>query len=108
MTVESQSEIIALQKSILETKAARAGSVLPGLKMMEGVRLFDRVRERVKAAIRSQNPDWSEEMTHQEFLNQLEKQRRHAEKGIYRLIGYVNDDGKITPVKFEDENADER
>ena len=108
MTVESQSDIVALQKSILESKAARAGSVSPGLKMMEGVRLFDCVRERVKAAIRSQNPDWSEELTHQEFLNQLDKQRRHAEKGIYRLIGYVNDDGTITPVTSEDENADER
>jgi hypothetical protein len=108
MTVESQSETLALQKAILESKAARAGSVSPGLKMMEGVRLFDSVRERVKAGIRSRNPDWSEELTHQEFLNQLEKQRRHAEKGIYRLIGYVNDDGTITPVTSEDENTDER
>ena len=102
MTVESQSETLALQKAILESKAARAGSVSPGLKMMEGVRLFDSVRERVKAGIRSRNPDWSEELT------QLEKQRRHAEKGIYRLIGYVNDDGTITPVTSEDENTDER
>lgn len=108
MMVETNSEIVALQKSIFKSKSERAGSVSPGIKMMEGVRLFDRVRERVKAAIRSQNPDWSAEMVHEAFLNQLEKQRRHAEKGIYRLIGYVNDDGTITPVTAEDEYVNER
>ena len=76
--------------------------------MMEGVRLFDRVRERVKAAIRSQNPDWSEEMIHQKFLKQLEKQRRHAENGVYRLVGYVNDDDTVTPIPPEGENTNER
>jgi len=108
MSVNSQAEILALQKSILESKAERSRSVAPGMKMMEGVRLFDRVRERVKAAIRSQNSDWSEELIHQEFLRQLEKQRRHAEKGIYRVVGQVNDDGTITPVTSEDEDVNER
>ncbi len=108
MTVESQAEIIALQKSILESKAERALTVAPGIKMMEGVRLFDRVRERLKAAVRSQNPDWSEEMVHLEFLSQLEKQRRHSEKGVYRLIGYVNDDGTMISAAPDDGNANER
>src|SRR5690606_11178416 len=89
----------ALQRSILKSKAERARQQSIGEKLMAGERLFAQVRERMKAGIQTRHPDWSSGQVHQEFLDILAKQRRHEEKGIYRLIGYLNDDGTMTPVK---------
>lgn len=75
---------------------------------MAGAHLFDAVCERIKAGIRSRQPDWTAEQVHREFLAQLTRQRKQAERGIYRVIGYLNDDGTTTPVSATDPEAHEQ
>lgn len=108
MPTQDQTEVAILQKSILRSKAERARAASPGSKLLDGPRLFDLVRERIKAGMRSRNPDWSAERVHFEFLNQLSRQRRHAEKNVYRLIGYLNDDGTMTPATATNGPTDDR
>lgn len=108
MTNSAQSEIAALQRGILLSKAERAKAMPGWQKMLAGPRLFDQVRELMKAGIRARNPDWSEDEIHSEFLAILAKQREVAERGIYRLVGYLNDDGSVTPVDANQGATDEK
>ena len=96
-------ELQSLQKSILLSKAKRARSASIGEKLMDGPRLFDQARERIKAGIRNQHPDWDAQAVHQAFLSILDRQRQHAEKDIYRPVGILNDDGTVTPVNEDGE-----
>ena len=105
MGTSASPEIAALQKAILLSKGHRAKAISPGEKMLEGVRLFDQTRERIKAGIRGQHPDWSNGEVHREFLRILAAQRRRAEKNIYRLVGTVNEDGTTTPKCDQQEHA---
>ena len=103
MDTPASPEIAALQKAILISKGHRAKAISPGEKMLDGVRLFDQTRERIKAGIRGQHPEWNKGEVHREFLRVLAEQRRRAEKNVYRLVGIFNDDGTITPIDADPE-----
>lgn len=105
MDTSASTEITALQKAILISKGHRAKAISPGEKILDGVRLFDQTRERIKAGIRGQHPDWNKRDVHREFLRILTEQRRRAEKNIYRVVGTLNDDGTTTTVCPEREHA---
>ena len=91
-------EIKKLQDSIQRSKVQRAQKISIVEKLLDGARLFDQVRDRIKAGIRSRHPDWNEDAVHQEFLGLLRKQRTREEKSIYTVVGQLNDDSTVTPI----------
>jgi recombinational DNA repair ATPase RecF len=91
-------EIKKLQDSIQRSKTQRAKAASMDEKILDGVRLFDQVRERIKAGIRVAHPEWAEDAIHQEFLAILKKQRTREEKNIYSVVGQLNDDSSVTPA----------
>ena len=92
-------EIKKLQDSIQRSKVERAREQSVSEKLADGVRLFDQVRERIKAGIRARQPELDDEAVHLEFLATLAQQRTREEKNVYTIVGYCEDDGSVTPVQ---------
>lgn len=59
----------------------------PGEKLLAGARLFDVVRHRMLAGIRSRHPDWSELQVDAEFRRQLKALRDLRDRGVYTPCG---------------------
>ncbi len=57
----------------------------------EGARLFDMVRARMLDGIRNQFPSWTEDQVCEEFRRRLDIQRRREERGIYQVVGFIED-----------------
>lgn len=90
-------EIKKLQDSIQRSKVARALDQAIEDKLLDGVRLFDQSRERIKAGIRAKNPELTDEQIHREFLRLLAIQRTREEKDIYTVVGDGGNDEIVTP-----------
>ena len=76
----------ALARSIRESKAARARAMDPAEKFLAGLRLFDRVRERMLCGIRSRHPEWTGDQVRAEFERMRAAQRAREERGVYRPV----------------------
>ncbi len=64
-------------------RVLRARAMTPEEKFLEGPRLFEEECEQMKAAIRKERPELSEEMVEQELRTRLDKRREEEERGIY-------------------------
>jgi hypothetical protein len=78
-----------LQEMLLRDKVANGRRMAPGDKLFCGVRLFDLVRRRMLAGIRSQHPAWRDAEVDAEFLRQLAIARRLDERGVYTPCGWI-------------------
>ncbi len=88
-----------LQDSIQRSKVERAKALTSGQRLIESVRLFDQVRDRIKAGIRMKNPEWSATEVHQAFLDTLRLQRLRQEKDIYTIAGSIDDQGSTAHLQ---------
>ena len=64
-------------------RVLRARAMTPEDKFLEGPRLFAEECEQMKATIRNERPDFSEEMVQAELITRLDRKREIEEDGIY-------------------------
>lgn len=91
MSTQNPAEIEALKQAIQLSRIERAKAMPREEKLLEGARLFDMVRARMLDGIRNQFPSWTEDQVCQEFRRQLDIQRRREERGIYQVVGFIED-----------------
>jgi hypothetical protein len=78
-----------LQEMLFRDKVANVRRMNAGDKLLCGVRLFDVVRRRMIAGIRSRHPAWRDAEVEAEFLRQLAIARRLDERGVYTPCGRI-------------------
>jgi hypothetical protein len=78
-----------LQKMLFRDRVANGRRLAAGDKLFCGVRLFDLVRRRMIAGIRSQHPAWRDAEVEAEFLRQLAIARGLDERGVYTPCGWI-------------------
>jgi len=79
----------ALQRAIFRDRTASGRCTAPGDKLVAGARLFDTVRRRMLAGIRSRHPEWDAVRVEAEFRRQMEIVRRLDDGGVYTPCGTV-------------------
>ena len=80
----------SLQDSIHSAKVARARAMTPGQRFHAGFELFEIVRKRMLAGIRSEFPEFSQTEVDAEFRRRLQVQRQQREKLVYKVVGTVD------------------
>jgi len=78
-----------LQEMLFRDKVANGRCMAAGDKLFCGVRLFDLVRRRMMAGIRSQHPAWQDAEVSAEFFRQLAIARELDERGVYTPCGRI-------------------
>lgn len=74
----------ALIDSIYRDRVLRARRQSPGQKLVDGLKLFDQVCERMKSGIRYQYPQADESQVAQILRERLARLRQVQDHGIYR------------------------
>ena len=77
--------------SIFADKVCRARATPIEQKLAEGPQLFDLNCQVIKAAIRSQFPEFSDEQVEQEYGRRLQISRVIDSAGIYRDAGLIDE-----------------
>jgi hypothetical protein len=80
-------DAIALEEAIARGKVEAARTSAPSEKFLAGARLFDIVRNRMLAGIRSLHPEWGEAEVEAEFSERLKTVRRLEDRGIFTPVG---------------------
>ncbi len=79
-------KIKALQEEIQSSRVQQARAMDPADKFLEGARLFDYAAAITRDGIRAQNPDFTDEQVHAEFLRRLDLVRERDERDIYTVF----------------------
>jgi hypothetical protein len=77
---------LELQRTIARERALSARGLDPAAKLLAGARLFDAVRNRMLAGIRSRHPDWPAATIEAEFRRQLTVLRQREERGVFAPV----------------------
>ena len=76
---------------IYRQRVLRAREAPPGEKLLDGPRLFDRACEWMKAGIRDQFPDASDERVRQILADRINRLRQIEEQGLYLPVEQTHD-----------------
>ena len=74
------------QHDIQQSKILQAAAMTPAERFHAGFELFEMVRRRMLAGIRSEYPNWAESQIEEEFRQRLRLQRERQEKSIYKVV----------------------
>lgn len=82
---------LSQQHDIQQSKILQASAMTPAERFHAGFELFEMVRKRMLAGIRTENPTWEESAVEAEFRRRLKLQREQQERSIYRKVSSVAD-----------------
>ena len=75
-----------MMDSVFRERVLAAREIPIGEKLLGGARLFDEASERMRAGIRSQFPEMSEDEVREEFRRRLRVLRKVSDHGYYRDV----------------------